>query len=193
MTNAYTINDFMEHVHVFSSMNMPKDSSERIGAQCVKARLLAELEKFNFGNVISAIGNYTLDEENAFVRAMYNKKIYITVHMLTKGFQFDSMPAVINKPFSIRPRLNFTDYIDNGKPAEHHIQIIGGINTGKTLLANMARKVISEILPTVEVIIVDTDPHSFNFYYGNDAEREMFLTNVRNQKINIGLPMLYSH
>lgn len=190
MTNAYTINDFMEHVHVFSSMNMAKDSPARAGSQCVKAMLIAELEKFKFSNVVSAVSSYTSEEVKAFTAAMHYKKIYITTHVLTKGFQYDTLPALVNKPFNIRPRLNFTDYIDNGKPAEHHIQIIGGINTGKTVLVNMARKVLSELCPTAEVIVVDTDPYTFNFYYGDDAERESFLTNVRHQKINIGIPML---
>lgn len=180
MINVYTNEDFMDYTHVFSSMGMPKDTSAHAGAQSVKARLVAELNSFNFSNVISGINDYTSIEEKAFVDAMYHKKIYITIHHLGKTL----------KPFSMRPALNITDYIDNGKPAEHHIQIIGKPNSGKTLLANMARKVLSALCPTTEVIIVDTDSPTFNFYYGNDTEREMFLTNIRHQKINIGVPML---
>lgn len=190
MTNQYTVEDFMEHTHVHCSFALSSDTAAFAGSQSVKDRLVKELEKFNFTNVVSLVNGYTDAEEKAFSNAMHNKKIYVTIHHLGRMYHLDPKNPRAKKVFRTRPLLNVADYIDNGKPAEYHIQIIGSPNSGKTMLANMVRKVLSEVCPTTEVIIVDTDQWGINFYYGNDAEREMFFTNIRHRKINVGIGML---
>lgn len=184
----YTLTDFFEHTHVFTSFNFPKDSLEYNGSQGVKGAIVMELDKFKFENVIYDIKGHNTDDIAAFAKAMAFKKVYITVHQVAKP----QMLYNVQSPSQIgmRPPLRIADYVDQGKPAEHHIQILGGVNTGKTILANIAKKILAGINPTIEVVLVDTDPYSWNFYYGNDEEREHFLTNIRHQKINIGVPML---
>lgn len=184
----YTLEDFFEHTHVFTSFGFPREGMEYRGSQAVKTGLLEELEKFKFENLIWEVKSRSVEDVEAFVKSIAFKKVYITVHQVAKPFCFDGVPGASR--IKMKPALRIADYIDQGKPAEHHIQILGGVNKGKTILANMVQKVLKGISPTTEVIIVDTDPYSWNFYYGDDAEREQFLSNIRHQKINVGTPML---
>lgn len=178
--------NFLNYVHVYTSMGFPKGTPERKGSKILEVGLLNELKSFQFNNVSSDMTEIAAEDVKAFNKAMHNSTIYITVHYTARPIR---NVGNLQRKYVIKPSLNITETLDQGRPVKHHIQIIGGPNTGKTSLANMYCKVINQFNPTIKVIIVDIDPYTQNFYYLNDAGRELFLKNVRGQKINIGQPM----
>lgn len=182
--------DYLEHTHVHVVNRFNKESDEYFGSQAISSLLVSELHDFKFTDVKSNVLSHTPEQVTAYVNAIKYKRLYITVHHVAQRFQLSKHESQIN-PLNFRPRLGIEDHVDNGRPAEFHIQILGGVNRGKTTLANMLKKVISQLSPTTDVVIVDTDPYTFNFYYGDDAQRESFLTNLRHQKINVGIQMLH--
>lgn len=183
--------DYLEHTHIHVANSFDKESAEYAGSKAVKDLMFKELTKFGFTDIKIDHEEYTERELAAYANAIGNKKIYITVHYVAQSLRLDNHVPV-TRPLRYRPELSISNFVDNGKPAPFHIQIIGGINTGKTTLVNMLRKVLYVINPTAEVIAVDSDPYSFNFYYGDDAERVGYFTNLKHRKINLCTPMLHN-
>lgn len=182
---------FIDHVHIHPHFNIPGDKPARRGVEAIKAGLVAELTKFNFKNVVSEIDSFGPGDIKALEKEIAYKKVFISVHHLGRAFNMEPSSEPQEDRHYIRPRLQQFEYADNGKRVQYSIQVIGLANTGKTAIANMLVKVLKTISPTTDVIIIDTDPYTVNFYYLDDAERKQFLANIAEQRhFNVGQPML---
>lgn len=188
--NAYP-EDFVDHVHIHPHFNISKPTPEGRGVEAIKAALVEELAKFNFKNVVSEIAPFEPDDVKALEKEIAYKKVFISIHHLSRVFRLEPSDEATQVRHNIRPRLQQFEYADNGKRVNYSIQVIGSPNTGKTTIANMLVKVLKTISPTTDVIVIDTDPYTPNFYYLNDAERQQFLANIaEHRRFNVGQLML---